>query len=283
MSTIAEVGYCESCHVKWYSSRSSNVGRADETRSSPVRAFHPLPEMRGVVLSVRPWNFLPTCLAPVFLRDSRKMHVSIAVVASQDARSRSVASLCVLLSVTRHFDHPLPQGKCVLIIPYHVRSKKRDRRNGTCLHVDWSAPRRCSRAQPTSEVCARGWHQRHGGRIPAQCHLVCFERALSQGNSVRFLQELSSWISTHSSEVLTHSETLDKECCGLISHSVLQGHPAWAHSQKERRQHRSFGGRSKLTVLCHARSTSGRVRWLLETEPCVKLTPAGEHGPKVEI
>jgi hypothetical protein len=39
-------------------------------------------------------------------------------------------------------------------------------------------------------------------------------------DSVRFLQELSNWVSTHYHEVKTRSGTSDKECWGLVSHCV---------------------------------------------------------------
>jgi hypothetical protein len=39
-------------------------------------------------------------------------------------------------------------------------------------------------------------------------------------DSVKFLNELSTWISNHYNEVQTRSGTSDKECWGLISHCV---------------------------------------------------------------
>jgi hypothetical protein len=74
-------------------------------------------------------------------------------------------------------------------------------------------------------------------------------------DSVRFLQKLSSSISTHYHEVRTRSGTSDKECWELILHCVrtvfsVLGRPASARSQKERRRLCFFGGHSKLTVSC---------------------------------
>jgi hypothetical protein len=88
-------------------------------------------------------------------------------------------------------------------------------------------------------------------------------------DSVRFLHELSNWMSTHYLELFTRSRTSDKECWELISHCVRTvfsvlgtvrspGRAPFTEGTKERRRRLSFGGHSRLAVLCetYARNAS---------------------------
>jgi hypothetical protein len=58
---------------------------------------------------------------------------------------------------------------------------------------------------------------RIGDYLPGEARKVARQML---GDSVRFLQKLSDWMSTHYHEVFSRSGASDKECWGLISHCV---------------------------------------------------------------